>query len=599
MKKTVTLVCAILYSAFALFGQSSAKQESFIKSYSDSNVVSSPCGTGSPGPEWEYYFQKQITAYKQESAKRKQNAVRTIPVIIHLLYDGQTENTIGTKANLHPDQIKAQMDALNDAFAGNATGNSSLPTVFAAVDANDIGITFCLATKDTNGKSMAEPGVERIDWRKQGWKDPRSLPNYAIPNYFNSKIKPKTIWDPTKYLNIWVANLQQFTGHAMFPDASGLQMPHNFTMSEIGTNTTDGIIIASKIFGCQTKYSKGYSYVSQNVPLSKYVQGGLTVHEIGHWLGLIHIWGDSICGNDFCKDTPPQQESNEILCPQHPYKKGYCSGNTTGEMFQNYMGYTQDACMCLFTADQKLRISTAMEKSPYRKYLGTHGLCDAINTGYKLELASDLTVSKNTIAEYEAFDVTANIKNNGGGDYTGDLSAAIYSASSSYVTDLGSSQNKTIAAGNNTGMLTFSTKGYSLADLPLGKYYVQMDYVTNGGGWTQVSNGSYSNRVDFEVVATNNPIALSAQEKDRAIEWMKIYPNPTSKLFTLSFHAPTKGDYQIELSNAIGQIIYSEKVADHQGKYAKQINTESFSKGIYVMKVSSHAGSSVQKVVIE
>jgi hypothetical protein len=363
------------------------------------------CGTTSPSSIWENDFQKQIQSYLSQPNAKRANTF-TIPVVIHLLYSGSTESTIGTKANLHPDQIKAQMEALNEVFAGNAPGNSTLPSVFANVDANDIGITFCLATKDENGNTMQEPGVERIDWEQKGWTNPGSFNDYApLVSHFDNTVKPQSIWDPTKYLNVWLGDFTAGTGYATFPPSSTLP-----GVLKVGTSSTDGVFVSSRIFGCQNKYPNGYYS-----PNNDYVEGDIAAHEIGHWLGLRHIWGDANCGNDYCNDTPPQQGSNEILCPQHPYKKGYCSGNTTGEMFQNYMGYTQDACMCLFTADQKTRIITAMNNSPYRKLLGSHGLC-SIGTAVS-HLLDNNSLSFEVVPDNRTGEITTSFHASEKGDY--------------------------------------------------------------------------------------------------------------------------------------------------------------------------------------
>ena len=80
-------------------------------------------------------------------------------------------------------------------------------------------------------------------------------------------------------------------------------------------------------------------------------QGRTAVHEIWHYLGLRHIWGDSNCGNDFCNDTPEHSGSN-YGCPSYPSYSN-CNGNgANGDMFMNYMDYTNDACMYMFTQCQ-------------------------------------------------------------------------------------------------------------------------------------------------------------------------------------------------------------------------------------------------------
>ena len=87
--------------------------------------------------------------------------------------------------------------------------------------------------------------------------------------------------------------------------------------------------------------------------------GRTATHEVGHWLNLRHIWGDSNCGNDYCNDTPTQQSSNSG-CPNYPSSSN-CSGNgSNGDMFMNYMDYTNDACMNMFTQDQKTRMIAAI-----------------------------------------------------------------------------------------------------------------------------------------------------------------------------------------------------------------------------------------------
>ena len=95
---------------------------------------------------------------------------------------------------------------------------------------------------------------------------------------------------------------------------------------------------------------------------SPYDQGRTTTHEVGHWLNLRHIWGDSNCGNDFCSDTPEHSGSN-YGCPSFPSTSN-CSGNgISGDMFMNYMDYTNDACMNLFTNDQKSRMLATLNTS--------------------------------------------------------------------------------------------------------------------------------------------------------------------------------------------------------------------------------------------
>lgn len=332
------------------------------------------CGTKAPDTQWENVFQQQIKAYESERAAGKQQAVVNIPVIVHVVHNG---TAVGTAANLKADQIKAQMTFLNDLMAGSVPWKSTaLPSTFTSADAGDIPIRFCLATKDAKGNTLAEPGIERIDRNAKGWSDPATSSDPT--SLFDNTIKPATIWDPTKYFNIWVGDYYDpakggLLGYATFPANSTL----SGLTSNLETSTTSGVVMASRVFGCKALYSGGY-YANE-----EYSNGVTTAHEVGHYLGLRHIGGDTQCGDDYCADTPPQKGGNNSGqngqnwgCPTHPFQKGGCSGNTTGEMFMNYMDYTNDKCRALFTKNQATRMLTAMQNAPYRKALGTHGLCN-------------------------------------------------------------------------------------------------------------------------------------------------------------------------------------------------------------------------------
>ena len=332
------------------------------------------CGSKAPSDESEVAFQKQIAAYKEAKA-RGVFASYEIPVVVHILHKGLA---VGTTANIAAAQVKAQLDALNDCMAGIAPGNSKLPTVFANVDANDIPIHFCLATKGPDGKTLAEAGIDRINFTSKNWKDPASYSDAnAIMSYFDQTVKPASIWDPKKYFNIWVGDFFDpakggLLGYATFPVGTGL----SGLTSNLETASTSGVVMGTRVFGCKAKYANGY-YASES-----YIYGITTAHEVGHYLGLRHIGGDSQCGNDFCNDTPPQKGGNQNGqngqnwgCPTHPFQANGCSGNSSGEMFQNYMDYTTDACRSLFTEDQEDRMMTSMANGTYRKAFGTHGLC--------------------------------------------------------------------------------------------------------------------------------------------------------------------------------------------------------------------------------
>lgn len=350
------------------------------------------CASPVPSAEWDVEFNKLVDQYIKDhtDATGKVSTVpATIPVVVHIIHN---QNSI-TQENITAAQVASQIAVLNADFAGTNTDITSVPSAFTAVKAGDVQVQFCLAVTDPNGNPMAEPGIHRQKWNTiAGATDPNAASSgTALQTLFNNTIKPATIWDPTKYMNIWVAKMNGsgLLGYASWPAAS--------TLTGLGTaetNQTAGVVINCYAFG-----TTGIAGTSGYTPYNK---GRTATHEVGHWLGLRHISGDdATCStnNDFCADTPKQkggynggtpdptgQGGLNYGCPPYPYlASGECTGTNSAttagsEMFMNYMDYVDDACMYMFTLNQKSRIQTAMTNGTYRKDLGTHGLCNTSPT---------------------------------------------------------------------------------------------------------------------------------------------------------------------------------------------------------------------------
>ena len=94
---------------------------------------------------------------------------------------------------------------------------------------------------------------------------------------------------------------------------------------------------------------------------------------MGHWLGLRHIWGDTYCGDDLVDDTPKQGNFTSG-CPSS-FRSSCNNGTTTGDMYMNYMDYTADACVNLFTEGQKQRMLALFNNGgPRHSFLNSNGL---------------------------------------------------------------------------------------------------------------------------------------------------------------------------------------------------------------------------------
>ena len=281
-----------------------------------------------------------------------QRAVLTIPIVFHVIHNGEA---VGTGDNLSAALINAQLDQLNNDFrrlAGTSGANNN------PVGA-DTEIEFCAAQFDPNGNPLAEAGINRINRNAQGW----SAPPYGSCQggnfgdaYIENTIKPQSGWDPADYLNFWIMDVScGILGYAQFPSSSGLGGLNN----NGGAASTDGVVCIPSSIGSTT---------NPNPAGGTYNKGRTATHEVGHYLGLRHIWGDGGCSvDDFCNDTPASDGPN-YGCPN-------TSSCGSTDMVENYMDYTDDDCMNVFTANQKARIQAVMANSPRRASLPNSTAC--------------------------------------------------------------------------------------------------------------------------------------------------------------------------------------------------------------------------------
>ena len=225
-----------------------------------------------------------------------------IPVVVNVLYRT-------AKENISDAQIQSQIDVLNEDYHALNADVTNTPSLFSDRVAN-FDIQFVLVA--TNRKSTT----------KTSW----SL-NDGMKKSSQGGINPT---NPTEYLNIWVVNKMTYAGSTILGYA---QFPG-------GSSATDGVVIGYNFFGRTGTVSAPYN------------KGRTATHEVGHWMNLYHIWGDEACGDDLVSDTPQHDDAN-YGCPAYPHLST-CTG-TPVEMTMNYMDYTDDACMYMFTNGQKQR----------------------------------------------------------------------------------------------------------------------------------------------------------------------------------------------------------------------------------------------------
>jgi PKD repeat protein len=264
-------------------------------------------------------IEEQTAKYIAEQKYNKTtNAVRIIPIVFHVIHEDGSENI--SKA-----QCLDQIRILNEDFRRLNADKIKTPSAFLGLAA-DCNIEFRLAQKDPNGNCT--DGIVRVR---------SSLTNNASNT---SGVKALSNWPSDKYLNFWtVRSIQpgvnqapgtQIVGFATFPG---------------GDANLDGIVVRHEAVG--------------NIGTAAGALGRTPTHEMGHWLNLRHIWGNSNCGDDFVSDTPTQEGPNQSNCPAFPHIT--CNNGPNGDMYTNYMDYTANNCQNMFSTGQGMRMDAVLD----------------------------------------------------------------------------------------------------------------------------------------------------------------------------------------------------------------------------------------------
>jgi hypothetical protein len=259
-------------------------------------------------------YRQEVTQGRQEVMERLLNdhsrsadAAQLLTIPVHFIVVHNPGQGIGSGFNISDQRIQSQLNALNKDFLRKNADAANTPKVFPVASSQ---IRFCLASKDPNG--AATNGITR----------------YATSLNFDNnelKIKGATTWDPTAYLNIWIAPNIEGLGYAYLP-----------TPQSLPARNEDGVVILTEAFGGPNSGAE-----------APFDLGRTLTHEVGHYLGLDHIWGGGCAEDDGINDTPNQREEN-YDCPRHPSP----SCGNQGDMFMNYMDYTNDDCLNAYTVGQ-------------------------------------------------------------------------------------------------------------------------------------------------------------------------------------------------------------------------------------------------------
>jgi len=311
------------------------------------------------------------------SATAKTTASILIPVVFHFVLDSNAFNSIGGIAGIE-DRINSQLTVINNDFNANNADQSKIPTVWKPLFAN-VGIKFGLAKTSPTGSASVGYDLRIVP---NGTK--YDITNGAKAAKFNSS-GGTDAWDNTRYLNIWVANLYVTSSTAL-----GVTVPPAFpgyTLPELG------VAINYLAFGSRT---------SAGQPFIRNIDRGRTLtHEIGHYFYLVHTWGDDagLCPgsggiDDGIAETPPEADAI-YNAPSFP-KFDDCSPSGNGVMFMNYMDYTDDTAMFLFTNQQAAVMQAELGVGGHSNSLALHPYL--ADTNFKI--IKDIKIYPNPTSDY-------------------------------------------------------------------------------------------------------------------------------------------------------------------------------------------------------
>lgn len=454
-----------------------------------------------------------IQTWIKEHPANGYRTIATIPVVVHIVFPPGQLNTVTAE------DVVSQIDILNEDYRRQNADVVKTPSLFTN-DAADTEIQFCLAKRTPDNQPTTGILYEPNDIQEWDGSNFDVLKQYA--------------WPKDKYLNIWVCKMgSNVIGYATFPITSEI----------------DGVVITNRAFG----------RVSPNLtPI--YSLGRTGTHEVAHWLNCYHVNGDDgtqCSGSDFCDDTPNQAGQN-YGCPSFP--KPSCSN--TSDMFMNYLDYTRDSCMNIFTNCQKQRmwatlngIRASLLNSPgcnpvvsYQNDIWVSGIIYPSGTVTKRSVAPQVRITNNGVLDIDSCILHYGFLGQDKSQYKwkGKLSA-------------GASEIVVLPK-------IMDSIGYSI-------FTCKATYLNGGVVETDTVNNFMTRRIYVPADAIKDTVGKN----------VLIYPNPSSGTYILKFDSLVADDYTVDVFNLVGQMIRAD--VQYNTINQLQINLMQAPPGVYFIRV--------------
>ncbi len=525
--------------------------------------------------------------------------VITIPTVVHVVYNNATQNISNS-------QIQSQIDVLNEDFRRLNNDITSAPSRFRGFS-KDTRIEFCLASMDPNGDPTN--GITRTSTNVTSFS---SSGNNEMK--FTS-MGGKDAWPRNDYLNIWVVNLSGTTlGYAQFPGT--------------GSAATDGVVIDYEYFGTTGTASPPFDL------------GRTATHEVGHWLNLYHIWGDdgTACnGSDDIEDTPNQGGSSSGCPTSAPVS---CSNaGLGGDMYVNYMDYSDDECLNMFTYWQYREMEATLYNS--RSSLQNSDGCSTGNPPVANFSANQTTGSSGLSVNFS--DLSSGSPTSWAWTFQGgspssssqqNPSGITYNAVGTYSVTLTAINGWGNDSETKTGFITIGNPPNAefTADVTSGPAPLTVNFSdlstnspstwswTFSGANTPSSSAQNPTSITYQsagvysvsLTATNSfgnssntktdcivvdfPTGLNSVHELNELE---VFPNPNSGGFSIRINSNPTEDIEIRLYDLTGRLTYASNSQLLNGSNTIDISVPELSNGVYSLHVKTSSKNHHVKLIIE